>query len=84
MMATGARAALKSDWAVSVTGYAGPTGGDAKNPVGTIFIAVQGPVGSPAVERHLYAFANDRDRVQQFAAWTAMESLRRALKGAAR
>ncbi len=83
-MASGARAALKADWAVSVTGYAGPTGGDAKNPVGTIFIAVQGPEAPPAVERHHCAFANDRDRVQQFAAWTAMESLRRALRGAAR
>ena len=83
-MAAGARTALKADWAVSVTGYAGPTGGDARNPVGTIYLAVAHGDAPPTVERHHYAFSNDRDRVQQFAAWTAMESLRRALKGAGR
>jgi nicotinamide-nucleotide amidase len=83
-MAQGARNALKSDWALSVTGYAGPTGGDARNPVGTIYLAVAKGDEPPRVERHHYAFTNDRDRVQQFAAWTAMESLRRALKGAGR
>ena len=53
-------------------------------PTGTIYLAVAHGEGPPRVERHHYAFANDRDRVQQFAAWTAMESLRRAIKGAGR
>ena len=83
-MAQGARTELKADWGLSVTGYAGPTGGDARNPVGTIYLAVANGDAPATVERHHYAFANDRDRVQQFAAWTAMESLRRAIKGAAR
>ncbi|MBS1153115.1 MAG: CinA-like protein [Myxococcaceae bacterium] len=83
-MAEGVAAGLKADWGLAVTGYAGPTGGDARNPVGTIFLAVAKGEAPATVERHHYAFPNDRDRVQQFAAWTAMESLRRAIKGAAR
>lgn len=80
-LAAGARSAMKSDWAVSVTGYAGPTGGDAKNPVGTIYLCVVQGDAVRAAERHHYGFTHDRDRVQQFAAWTAMDALRRAVKG---
>ncbi len=81
-MAEGARAALDTDWAVSTTGYAGPTGGDEKNPVGTVFLAVARRGTATTVSRQVFAFPSDRDRVQQFAAWAALESLRRALKGA--
>lgn len=39
-MATGAARLFDSDIAVSFTGYAGPGGGDEKNPVGSVFFAV--------------------------------------------
>ena len=80
-LARGAQRALKSDWAVSVTGYAGPTGGDEKNPVGTIYVCVVHGDAVRAAERHHTGNTNDRDRVQQLAAWTAMDALRRAVKG---
>jgi nicotinamide-nucleotide amidase len=83
-MAEGARAELDADWGLSVTGYAGPGGGDAAHPVGTVYLAVSRRGAATEVQRHLFAFPGDRDRVQQFAAWAAMDALRRALKGATR
>ncbi|MDU0477904.1 CinA family protein [Staphylococcus chromogenes] len=51
-MATGARAALQVDWAVGITGVAGPDPVDG-NPVGTVWLAIAGPNGVHSVERVL-------------------------------
>lgn len=75
-MATGVRDALSASCGLSVTGYAGPTGGDAVNPVGTVFIGVATPA-RVFVEKH--RFGGDRERVRVFAAATALDALRRAL-----
>ncbi|MFE9904776.1 CinA family protein [Streptomyces achromogenes] len=45
-MAAGVRALLGADWGIATTGVAGPDPQDGK-PVGTVFVAVDGPLTGP-------------------------------------
>lgn len=42
-MALGARMAAKSDYALAISGVAGPTGGSTINPIGTVWFAIATP-----------------------------------------
>ena len=59
-MATGVRDLTGTDYAVSVTGVAGPTGGRSGLPIGTFYIGVAGPDGLEVAER-IQTDAGDRD-----------------------
>jgi nicotinamide-nucleotide amidase len=78
VMAKGVRESTGAQWGLSTTGWAGPTGGDAENPVGTVYIGVAGPDGVK-VEKH--RFHGDRERVRSFASATAFDLLRKRLEG---
>lgn len=76
-MAEAARTRCGSDWAVAVTGVAGPDWQDAQPP-GTVYVAVAGPAGS-ACERH--GFAGDRAAVRSQTIRAALAAVLRALGG---
>ena len=82
-MAEGALRLYGTDLAVSVTGIAGPEGGSAEKPVGTVWFAVArvggGGVQSSAFLRHL---RGDRDGVRERAVGCALSALWRAAKAA--
>lgn len=81
-MARGARRALKCDWAVSITGIAGPTGGTPEKPVGTVCFAVVGP-GFEASRQKIFKTTagaeNIRKDIQRQAALFAFDFLLSAM-----
>jgi nicotinamide-nucleotide amidase len=80
-MAEGARRAAKADWAVSITGNAGPSADGAEAPVGTIYIGIAG--SDETTVTHRVWPANDRGRVRAFAAQAALDLLNRRLPATA-
>jgi nicotinamide-nucleotide amidase len=76
-MASGGRVALHVDAVLAITGIAGPSGGTAAKPVGTVWIALdlQG-----AVEVRELRLWGDREEIRQRAAQAALELLRRTLQ----
>jgi nicotinamide-nucleotide amidase len=76
-MAEGVRAACGTTYGLSVTGYAGPTGGTPEDPVGTVYCALAAEDQPTRCER--FSIMGDRDRVRLFAALSALELLRQRL-----
>jgi nicotinamide-nucleotide amidase len=74
-LAEGALAHSTAGVSVAVTGYAGPGGGNADNPVGTVYIAAARRDGPTTVERH--HFKGDRDQVRLAAVGAALDLLAR-------
>jgi nicotinamide-nucleotide amidase len=78
-MAEGARKQAGADYALSVTGIAGPSGGTAQKPIGTVFIGLAGPF--PTIVHHnLNPF--DRETFKHVTAQQALDLLRRTVLGA--
>lgn len=71
-MSEGARRKLQVDFAVAVSGIAGPGGGTPDKPVGTSWIAVAGPTRTVAEK---FTFGKDRERNIQKTIFAALNML---------
>jgi nicotinamide-nucleotide amidase len=75
-MAEGARAKSGADYALSITGIAGPDGGTAKKPVGAVFVGLAGDFETTV--KH-YTLRGDRARIRSLSCLYALDLLRQKL-----
>ena len=76
-MAGSARRLVKANIGVGITGVAGPGGGTAEKPVGTVWVAIEGTVN----EARCLRLFGTREEVRQRAAQGALDMIRRGLSG---
>lgn len=79
-MAIAVQTILQTDWALSVTGIAGPEGGTATKPVGLVYIGLATPDRQAICFRHEFSAFRGRDWVRHLSAHTALDILRRHLQ----
>jgi len=74
LMAQGIRERAGADYGLSVTGIAGPAGGSAEKPVGTVWFGLASAQGVATRQKR---FRGTRPDIKLQAAWTALDFLRR-------
>ncbi|HYJ91207.1 MAG TPA: nicotinamide-nucleotide amidohydrolase family protein, partial [Pyrinomonadaceae bacterium] len=78
-MAAGIRERAKTDYAIAVTGIAGPDGGSEEKPVGLVWFSLADKNGAKALK---FVFPGDRYLVRWRSSQAALDLLRRHLLGA--
>ncbi len=76
-MARGAKKNAGTDFAIGITGIAGPTGGSEQKPVGLVYISLGSHNGC---ETRRFVMSGDRDLIRLRAAQTALNMLRLKLE----
>ena len=76
-MAKGARKRAGADFAIGITGIAGPTGGSEQKPIGLIYIAID---SDNSCETKRFIIAGDRETIRLRAVQTALNMLRLKLE----
>jgi len=77
-MAMGARRRTGSNYALSITGIAGPDGGTENIPLGTMYVGLADAAGTHVAHRQ---YLGDRQRIRSFVVQLALDTLRRRITG---
>jgi len=72
-MAQGIRRCVRSTLGVGITGIAGPGGGSEEKPVGTVHVAVAGPLGT---KERLVHLPGDREAIRFYASQIGLDMVR--------
>jgi nicotinamide-nucleotide amidase len=76
-LAEHARVCAASNYALATTGVAGPSGGSAEKPVGTVYVGLASTESETIVKK--FFFPTDRETFKQLAAQSALDLLRRRI-----
>ena len=75
-MATGVKNKFNSDWAISVSGIAGPSGASELKPIGLVYIAITGPNNETLKIKKQYNPLRNRNEIQRLSVNDCLNSLR--------
>ncbi len=78
-MALGIKEKLKTDWALSITGIAGPSGGSEEKPVGLVYIGIAMPNNAVEGVKFLFGEEKQREFIRYLSSCSALDLLRRKL-----
>lgn len=77
-MSEGVLKLSRSDYALSITGVAGPEGGTEEKPVGLFYIGIS---NGSVTKSFQFQFPSNRDYIRTIAAYSALDTLRRFMLG---
>ncbi len=75
-MAINVREKLGADWAIAISGIAGPNGGSQDKPVGLVYISISGPNNHLTKIRKLFNSTRNRVEIQTLSVNVCLNSLR--------
>lgn len=78
-MAKGVKNKLGTDWGISITGIAGPSGGSEEKPVGLVYIGLATPEGATEAQKYRLGQQRERETIRYLSSCLALDGLRRQL-----
>jgi len=75
-MAINVKEILRADWAISISGIAGPNGGSQDKPVGLVYISISGPNNHITNIKKLFNSTRNRIEIQTLSVNVCLNSLR--------
>jgi len=75
-MAINVKKKLRADWAISISGIAGPNGGSKEKPVGLVYISISGPNNYITTIKKQFNSTRNRLEIQTLSVNVCLNSLR--------
>ena len=75
-MAVNVKEKLEADWAIAISGIAGPNGGSKEKPVGLVYISIAGPNNHITNIKKLFNSTRNRIEIQRLSVNVCLNSLR--------
>ena len=75
-MAINVKEKLGADWAIAISGIAGPNGGSQEKPVGLVYISIAGPNNHITNIKKIFNATRNRIEIQTLSVNVCLNSLR--------